>query len=153
MKLPTKTTYGVRAMCDLALHFGQGPVSAAEISKREDISLDYLEQLLNRLKKNGLITAIRGPKGGYTLARKADKIKISDIFEALGNEIAPVFCLSDDKSKKCNRLDRCVSRVLWKQLSDKIREVLDGTSLKDLCREAKTVVKEKKVDHRYTFHI
>lgn len=153
MKLPTKTTYGVRAMCDLAMHFGQGPVSAADISKREDISLEYLEQLLNRLKRQGLVSTIRGPKGGYVLSRKPDKIKILEIVEALGNSVNPVFCLSESNVKKCNRLDRCVTRVLWKQLADKTKEILDGTSLKDLCREAETLLKDKKVDHRYNFQI
>lgn len=140
-------------MCDLALHFGQGPVSASDISKREDISLDYLEQLLNRLKRNGLVIAIRGPKGGYVLSRKPDKITILEIIKALGDSITPVFCLSNDKIKKCNRLDRCVTRVLWKQLGDKITQILEGTSLKDLCDEAKIAVKEKRVNHRYIFQI
>ncbi len=153
MKLPTKTTYGVRAMCDLAIHFGQGPVSAADISKREDISLEYLEQLLNRLKRQGLVSTTRGPKGGYILSRKPDKIKILEIIEALGNSVDPVFCLSEDNVKKCNRLDRCMTRVLWKQIADKTKEILDGTSLKDLCQEAKALVKEKKISHRYTFNI
>ncbi len=153
MKLSTKTTYGVRAMCDLALHFGQGPISAADISKREDIPLNYLEQLLNRLKKIGLVLTIRGPKGGYALSKKPEKIKILEIIEALEDSITPVFCLSQETIKKCDRIDKCITRVLWKRLGDKITEILDGTSLKDLCHEAKRLPKEKKIDHRYTFQI
>jgi Rrf2 family protein len=153
MKLPTKTTYGVRAMCDLAIHFGQGPVSATDISEREDISLEYLEQLLNRLKRQGLVLTIRGPKGGYVLARKPDRITILEIVEALGNSVDPVFCVSENNVKKCNRLDRCVTRILWKELADKTKEILQGTSLRDLCQEAKTLLKDKKDIHRYTFHI
>ena len=140
-------------MCDLALHFGQGPVSAADISEREDISLEYLEQLLNRLKRQGLVSTTRGPKGGYVLARKPDKIKILEIIEALGNSVDPVFCLSEDSLKKCNRLDKCLTRVLWKEVADKTKEILNSTSLKDLCRGAKALVKEKKIDHHYTFNI
>lgn len=153
MKLPTKTTYGVRAMCDLAVHFGQGPVSASDISEREDISLEYLEQLLNRLKKQGLVSTTRGPRGGYVLARKPEKIKILEIIEALGNSVDPVLCLSQSSVKKCNRLDKCVTRVLWKEVADKTKEILNGTSLKDLCREAKGSIKDKNVDHRYNFNI
>ena len=133
-------------MCDLALYSNHGLVSATDISKRENISLDYLKQLLNRLKRGGLLLAIRGPKGGYRLSRQPDKITILEIINTLGSSITPVFCLSRDNAKKCNRVEKCVTRILWKKLGDKITQILGSTSLKDLCAESKTFVKKKKVD-------
>lgn len=136
MRLSTKSTYGVRAMFDLALHYKDGAVAATSISKREEISIAYLEQLLNKLRRAGLVKSVRGPKGGYALARRPEDIKIGDIMRVLEGTLSLIYCIVSTQAKSCHRTDKCVTKIMWKKLSDKIEEVLDSTTLKDLCNEA-----------------
>ena len=92
MKLTTKGRYAVTAMLDLALHAEDGPVSLAEISQRQEISLSYLEQLFSRLRKNGLVTSTRGPGGGYRVARDLDKVAVSEIIGAVNESVDATQC-------------------------------------------------------------
>lgn len=138
MRLSTKATYGMRAICDLALHYKDGSLSVREISKRENISIRYLEQLLNKLKKFGFVKSIRGPKGGYILAKNPKEIRLSDLLLTLEGQITPVKCTINYKDTKlCHRIDNCVSKILWDKLGRAITDVLDKTTLKNLCDEAK----------------
>jgi len=138
MRLSTKGRYGVRGMLDLAIHEAQGPVSIKNISQREAISLNYLEQIFNQLRKAGLVKSRRGPGGGFLLARRSKEIRIIDIIKALKVPIAPVYCLDEEEKKlHCDRLDNCIPRLLWKKLEDKTKEVLEGTNLEDLLKKAK----------------
>ncbi len=134
MKLSTKSQYGVRAMFDLALHSGEGPVSISHISEREEISVSYLEQLLNKLKRVGLVKSVRGAKGGYVLSMDARKIKIGDIVRSLEGDLSLVFCVDEDRARSCHRLDRCVTRLVWKRLSQSLDKTLDSITLEDLKR-------------------
>lgn len=154
MRLSTKSTYGLRACFELALHYGEGPVSVMLISEKEGISMQYLEQLLNKLKKNGIVESIRGPKGGYILTKHPKDTRIGDIVRILENGLMSVSCEVDEK--ECDKMDKCVTKVVWKRLEEKIAETLDSTTLEDLLKEARSmglIEKEKKIAHRFTFNI
>jgi len=151
MKLSTKSRYGLRAMVDLALRYKAGPTTVKGISKRENISTQYLEQILNRLRKNGMVKSIRGPKGGYVLAKSPGMIKIGDVVKILEGDISPVDCTS--KKKVCARIDRCVTKIVWDKLASSIEKTLYSITLSDLLKEAKERGIDKRIEHDYTFHI
>ncbi len=153
MLLSTKGEYGVRCMLDLALHYGQGPISIRDISKREEISKNYIEQLFIRLRHAKLIRSVRGPKGGYLLTSQPRGIKVGDIVRALEGPIVVVYCVQPQKAKDlCERISTCVPYMLWKRLTKKINEVLDSTTLEDLCREGMKLSKHRLV-HPLAFEI
>lgn len=139
MKLSTKSTYGLRAMLNIAMTAEHNPVSIMDISEREGISAVYLEQLLNRLRHNGLIESIRGPKGGYVLSKTSDKITVADIVRTLEGGIYPIHCVAARKDLKniCKRSKDCVPKVVWLKLAKAISSCLESITLKDLCNEAK----------------
>jgi len=153
MKLSTKSRYGLRAMIDLALHYKQGHVAVGDISKREDISTHYLEQILSKLRREGLLKSVRGARGGYALAKPPGKITVGRIVGILEGGIELVNCTSGTKKSFCKRIDRCLSRLVWEKLNACINEVLDSTTLADLLKEAKERGIDKKLEHDYTFHI
>ncbi|SDF10764.1 RrF2 family transcriptional regulator [Sporolituus thermophilus] len=136
MKLSTKGRYGVAAMYDLALHYGQGPISLKNVAKRQGISEHYLEQLMGILRKAGYVKSIRGAQGGYTLTKDPAEITVGDIIRIMEGPIAPVDCLLTDNNT-CKRADICVTRGVWAKVRDSISQVLDSISLADLCREEK----------------
>jgi Rrf2 family protein len=141
MKLSTAAgRYGVRAMYDLAICFGEGPTAGKDIARRQNISLPYLDQLMSRLRKNGLVKSVRGPQGGYLLSRSPARIKVGDIVRALEGPIQLSYCLKETGiTQSCARAETCVSRILLKKLNARIMAALDSTTLKDLCREARAV--------------
>lgn len=151
MRISTKGRYGVRAMFELAKNYGSYPVSVKAISQHQEIPLSYLEQILNQLNKAKLVRSVRGPGGGFLLARKPEDIKIIDIILALEESVSPVFCVDELESTQCKRVNSCVARLLWKKLDEKIKEVLEGTTLKDLCEWAKEL--SSAVEHEYMFYI
>ena len=135
MKLSTKGRYAVTAMFDLASHGNGEPITAAEISNRQSISLFYLEQLLLKLRRAGLIKTVGGPAGGYILAAKPSKISIGDIIRATEGPIALADCVPI--ASACVKSGCCSTRSLWEKLSSKVSKVLDATTLADLCRGMK----------------
>lgn len=146
MRLTTKTRYGMRAITELAVRYNQGPVSVSYISKKEGISISYLEQLLNTLKRNGIVRSIRGPQGGYVLAKGPADIKVYDIVRVLEGDLALVFCIEEEKNKKnCEKIDECISRLLWKKLNDSIKDILNSVSVEDLCQGFDASRKQEKV--------
>jgi Rrf2 family transcriptional regulator, iron-sulfur cluster assembly transcription factor len=136
MRLSTKAQYAVRALVDLSLHSGGNPVALREISQREEIPLNYLEQLFLRLKKGHIIDSVRGPGGGYVLARSGRQIKVSEIVTTVEEPLNPVSCL-DEEGGYCSRGSRCVTRNVWKGLGERIRGFLDSINLEDLTSEAR----------------
>ncbi len=153
MRLSTKGRYGVRAMFDLAVYGSSGPISVKSISRRQGISNNYLGQIFNQLGRAGLIRSTRGPGGGFMLSRNPGEIKILDIIKAVKEPIAPVACVDDKDPDQCERIDTCVARLLWKKLGDRIREVLENTSLEDLLKETDQLSRTPQPEHRYMFHI
>ena len=140
MKISTKGRYGVAAMYDLAMNYGQGPISLKSIAQRQKISENYLEQLVSTLRKAGYVKSIRGAQGGYTLSKEPAQISVGDIIRVLEGPIALVDCLlshSDDHNC-CEREDICVTRDVWAKVCDSISLVVDSISLADLCRDEKT---------------
>lgn len=131
MKLTTKGRYAVTAMLDLALHNGGQPVSLAEISERQDISLSYLEQLFSKLRRAGLVTSMRGPGGGYQLNGTPENIVVSDIIAAVDESVDATRCggMSDCQDNK-----RCLTHDLWSDLSDQIRTFLSDITLADMTK-------------------
>lgn len=138
MKLTTKGRYAVTAMLDLALHAQSGPVSLAEISTRQEISLSYLEQLFSRLRKQGLVASTRGPGGGYRVSRGLNEVFISEIIMAVNESVDATQC---GGRENCHSHGRCLTHDLWEGLSAQIEEFLSGVSLQNLIdsQDVKTV--------------
>lgn len=133
MNISTKGRYAVRAMLDLALQSGDGPTLIKDISKRQEISVLYLEQLLTRLKAAGLVRSTRGPKGGFRLTRLPSQIRIGDILQTMEGSTAPVSCV--DNAMLCSRADSCVTREVWAEMKQAVDEVLESTTLQDLVKQ------------------
>ncbi len=129
MRLTTKGRYAVTAMLDLALHAQKGPVSLAEISGRQGISLSYLEQLFSRLRKKSLVSSIRGPGGGYHLGKQMDTISVAEVVDAVNETIDTTRC---QQKGDCQNGETCLTHYLWCDLSDRIHEFLSGITLRDL---------------------
>lgn len=152
MKLSTKGRYGVRAMVDLALHQGQGAIPLRKIAERQEVSENYLEQLISVLRKVGLVDSVRGAYGGYLLAKKPAEITVGDIVRALEGPIAPVDCVAEGAEENCDNIGECVTRLIWEKLKNSINEVLDSITLEDLRQEAMDI-KQEKEEHGYLYHI
>jgi Rrf2 family protein len=134
LRLSTKGQYGVRAMFEIAKNYKKGPLPIKEIAQKQDVSIAYLEQLLNRLRRAKLIKSHKGPGGGYVLCRKPEEISVGMILNALEGPVAIAHCL-DPSAKGCTRVEGCVARLLWKSLGEKIEHFLETISLKDLLKE------------------
>ncbi len=130
MKISTKIRYGTRAILELAVRYGEGPVELKEIATREGISLKYLEQVIIPLRTAGLIKSIRGSKGGYTLAKPPSRIWLSDVVESLEGPFNLTECLKNPTV--CQRVPVCVTRDVWKQVSDAINGVLTSITLEEM---------------------
>jgi Rrf2 family iron-sulfur cluster assembly transcriptional regulator len=129
MRLTTKGRYAVTAMLDLALHFADGPITLADISKRQGISLSYLEQLVSRLRKKGLVVSTRGPGGGYKLSREANEIVVADVITAIDEKVDATRC---GGLANCQDDHPCLTHELWSDLSQRIYDFLSGITLADL---------------------
>ena len=130
MRLTTKGRYAVTAILDLAFHQEEGPVSLAAISERQGISLSYLEQLFSKLRRNDIVVSTRGPGGGYKLKCGADELSISSIIMAVDETVKVAAC--DSSSDGCHGEQRCLTHDLWQDLSNEIKEFLDGITLADM---------------------
>ncbi|MGO9612875.1 MAG: RrF2 family transcriptional regulator [Dissulfurispiraceae bacterium] len=130
LRLSTKGQYGVRAMFEIAMGGVDKPVTIKQISERQDVSVSYLEQILNKLRKAGLIKSIKGPGGGYILNKSPEEIKIADVLNELEGPIAITSCL--DPGEGCVRIDGCVTYLLWKSLGEQIEGFLSTISLQNL---------------------
>lgn len=140
MKLSTKGRYGVKAMVDLAVHYGEEPVSIKTISTRQNISEYYLEQLFSPLRRAKLIKSIRGAQGGYILDKSPKEIKISDIMDVLEGPVEIAECI---EKAACDNLDCCATRLLWKKIKLSIDEVMESMTLQDIVDDY-NVMKDKK---------
>lgn len=140
MRLTTKGRFAVTAMLDLALNEQDRPVTLAGISERQEISLSYLEQLFSRLRRSGLVKSVRGPGGGYRIAKAHSEISVSDIITAVDEQIDATQCGGNEN---CKDEGRCMTHELWSSLNVKILEYLSGVSLAELVasqRDGKKIV-------------
>ena len=141
MKLSTKGRYGLRAMIDLADYSEEMPQSIACIAARQSISDSYLEQLMAKLKKAGLITSIRGAQGGYVLAKPSKEISVGDILRAL-EDLSPVNCVGLKGEQACGGSDTCVTMNVWKRIDDSIQHAVDSIFLDELVEDNRTMRKK-----------
>lgn len=139
MKLSTKGTYGLRAMIDLAIYGGVGQISIKNISERQNISENYLEQIIAVLKKNGFVKSSRGAQGGYSLNRLPIEISVGDILRVLEGDLNPVDCIVVNVDKQCDESESCVTKFVWKKISDSINDVVNNITLEDLVNEQKRI--------------
>jgi Rrf2 family iron-sulfur cluster assembly transcriptional regulator len=134
MKLTSKGRYAVMALADLARFDSANPVSLRDISLRQSISLDYLEQIFFKLKKNQIVKSIRGTHGGYVLTKKPNEIKLTNIFHAVDEKVKTVQCKKDSK-KGCNgKATKCITHYLWDELEVHINSFFEEKSLEDLLK-------------------
>ena len=135
MKLTSKGRYAVMALVDMARFNNINPVSLRDISLRQGISLDYLEQIFSKLRKKEIVKSVRGTQGGYILNRKAKDIKLTNIFDAVAEKVKTVQCKKESK-KGCNgRSTKCLTHNLWDELENHINNFFDEKSLEDLVKD------------------
>lgn len=146
MKLSTKGRYGVRLMLELALHYGEGPIPLKEIAERQDISEKYLGHLIPSLKASNLINSTQGAYGGYSLAKPPQDITLDEVIGALEGNIVLVECVN--KSDFCDKTDTCVTREIWKEMTEKMMECLKDTDLQELVNR-----KKQKQDSQLMYNI
>jgi len=151
MKFSTRGRYGLRALLDLAVHGGDGMTPLKDIARREELSLHYLERLMAPLIAAGLVTSMRGARGGVALSRSPAEITLSDVIEALEGSIAPTECAVDPSC--CGRSGLCVSREVWSEMSRAIAGVLESMTLQDLAdrqmEKGQTQKRKKATDMYY----
>lgn len=133
MKLTTKGRYAVTAMLDLALHAQKGPVSLADISERQGISISYLEQLFSKLRKNDLVSSVRGPGGGYRLSRDGNQIFVAQIIDAVDEKVDVTRCMGEGN---CQDGETCLTHDLWQDLSNQLHSFLSQISVQSLVDRA-----------------
>ena len=135
MRMSTKAQYAVRAMVNLNLHSDGSPVSLRDISSRESISLTYLEQLFVKLRRGEIVKSVRGPGGGYVLARPARDIQVDEIIDSVEESLVPVSCMDEKNGCVCD--DQCVTHNVWHGLGERIRDFLSSITLEELTVEAR----------------
>jgi Rrf2 family transcriptional regulator, cysteine metabolism repressor len=132
VRVSARELYGLRAMGAFARHFGQGPLSLAEVARTQGISQPYLEQIAIDLRRAGLLRSRRGAQGGYYLARAPETTTAGDVIRALEGAILPVQCMDEEKCQPCAREDECTARGIWEEVRDRLVETLDAITLADL---------------------
>ena len=141
MKLSTRARYGLKALIDLGLHCETEAVSIQSIASRQNISDSYLEQLMAKLKKAGLVESTRGAGGGYRLGRPAAEISVGDILRALEGSLEPVKCAAFDTTtgEGCMASDGCVTKYVWQKINDSINDTVNQIMLDELIQESKSI--------------
>jgi Rrf2 family transcriptional regulator, iron-sulfur cluster assembly transcription factor len=140
MKISSKIRYGVRLVCDIAYNSDGKPVQVKTVSKRQEISAKYTEQIFQKLKKAGIIKSVRGPFGGYLLAKNPEEITVGDIIHAIdGKDIELVFCSGypQDSKKPCKRLGKCVVSDVWEGASRTLMAYFNSITINQICVQTK----------------
>ena len=143
MKLSTKGRYGLRAMIDLALYSEKEPASIASIAARQHISESYLEQLIAKLRKAGLVTSVRGACGGYVPGRPVEEISVGDVLRVLEGSLEAAQCSGMEDESACENHDICVTKYVWKRINDSITQAVDTMMLDQLIEESRKKQQEK----------
>ena len=144
MKLSTKGRYGLRAVLDIAIYGEEEAVSLSAIAERQSISIRYLEQLIAKLKKADLVQSTRGAKGGYVLSRDPSEISVGEVLRALEGDLNPVDCaeINGEKSE-CEASGICITKYVWKRISDSINDAVDSMMLSELADVGKEQKKQQ----------
>lgn len=149
MKISTKGRYGLRAVLDIAMHGDQEAVALSSIAERQHISVSYLEQLIPKLRKAGIVNSIRGAQGGYMLAKPAEEISVGDILRALEGDLHPVDCSEiAGGDNPCQGSDVCVTKFVWKRISDSISQAVDTLMLSDLAAEGNALANKQSEENQ-----
>ena len=173
MKLSTRSTYGMRALVEIGLASGRGPISAAAIAKRQDLSVAYLEQLLHRLKQERLVDSVRGPRGGYVLARDPRRITMAEVVRVLDGSNGNGHGRAKGRARlsrrplpngrgrvgefgveprEPRRRAQQIAQAVWRCVHERLTQSLGAVTLQDLC-DAVPAASGEPLDHRYVFHI
>ncbi|MDD5258928.1 MAG: RrF2 family transcriptional regulator [bacterium] len=134
LKISTRCRYGLLAMVELGQCYGQAPVSAQEIYKKQRVPKFYLQQLLVKLRRNGLVESIRGTRGGFVLKKDPKTIKILDIVKAVEGPVQLISCTKQSRDKCCSKIKECLTRPVWVELHEVVNRVLSERTLHDLMR-------------------
>lgn len=157
MRLSTKSRYGLRALFDIAYNSGTLPAQIQDISRRQEISPRYLEQIFQNFKRSGILKSKRGPNGGYYLARSPEAITIKDIIQSAEGDIALVECVNGKVVRKkkgvCQFDGSCVTQTVWQEATDKLNELLASMTLKTLCERGQAMGVKREQDHRFVYFI
>jgi len=132
VRVSAKEMYGLRAMSELARHYGQGPVSLAEVARTQGISQSYLEQIAIELRRAGLLHSQRGAQGGYSLAYAPQTITAGDVIRALEGSILPIQCVAEQRCTPCDYEETCSTRGIWELVRGRLVDTLDSITLADL---------------------
>jgi len=146
MKITYKGDYALKAVLDLSLHYKNGVVTIQDISKRADMPLKFLEQVLLDLKRGGFVTSRRGKEGGYLLAKAPSQITVGDVVRFIDGPIEPIACV-EQKYTGCSDMYKCVFRKIWQEVAQSTSSVIDNVTFEELVKEAK---KKKKEDFIYS---
>lgn len=146
MKLSTKGRYGLRAAVDLAMHNGE-TVALSAIAERQKITVNYLEQIIPKLRKVGIVNSVRGAQGGYTLAKPPEQISVGDVLRALEGDLNPVDCKELQSGNSCLGSDLCITKYVWKRISASINDAVDHMMLSELVAEGERLQREHEVDN------
>ena len=154
MRLSTKSRYGVRAIFDIAYHSEGLETQVNDISRRQEISPRYIEQIFQKLKKAGIIGSKRGPKGGYFLVKKPEEITVGEIIRVTEGDIDPVLCLDpEDPDQPCGRSKECVTRIIWNEAGNRLKEYFDSVTIRNLCDNAQEMGIKKEMRGRLMYYI
>ena len=152
MRLSTKSRYGLRALFDIAYNAGTQPAQIQDISRRQDISPRYLEQIFQGLKKNGILKSKRGPQGGYCLAKSPEEITVRAVIEATEGDTLLVDCASKKKGE-CHFDGSCVTQTVWEESTKQLNEFFESITLKTLCERGESLGIKREQDHRFMYFI
>ena len=144
MKISTKGRYGVRALLELSLRYGSGPVMVREISESQEISERYLEHILNTLRTSGLLISTRGAKGGYELAKPPSEITIGEIVRTLEGPLDVVSCTGNNE---CERAEECATFYVWKEIKEAIEKVLYSITLEELAERQRKLINKGLIEY------
>ncbi|MGE0157272.1 MAG: Rrf2 family transcriptional regulator [Geobacter sp.] len=157
MRLSTKSRYGLRALFDIAYNGNGSPSQIQDISRRQEISPRYLEQIFQSLKKAGILKSKRGPQGGYALARKPEQITVLEIIKATEQDVLMVDCGGEGKKRRrkneCPFEGNCVTQTVWKDANDLLSELFGKMTLQTLCQRGHDMGVKKEQDHRFMYYI
>lgn len=141
MKLSTRGRYGLKAMFQLSLYYGEGPIPLKQVADKQGLSENYLEQLFSLLRKEGLVKSVRGAQGGYMLSREPKDITVGQVLRCLEGNMAPSDCVIDGEDIDCEREEICVTKLVWIKIKDSIDEVIDSITLQDMKNDADQINK------------
>ena len=154
MRLSTQSRYGVRAIFDIAYHSDGLETQVKDISRRQGISPRYLEQIFQKLRRAGIVGSKRGPTGGYFLARRPEEITVGEIVSITERGLNPVLCVDPEDSKQpCDKITECVTRIVWNEAGNRLKEYFDSVTVDDLCKMALERGLKRELGKRFMYYI